>query len=627
MTVTRVLHQQFMQLRWHLLACVGFIMVLPIQEAIINLRDKDGHFESGLSGISLALAPLLAALLACANVQADMDERRDLFWRAKPVRIGAFVSLKYLTGILLTVVLIACPVLFVLGITRILGESVISTRVYHYLLTIFLLSLLCYTLCFFANVLIRKTARAWLIGITLAGFILFSPMLLSLQFKDISVDIENTLSRTYTILTLSISLIGVVLIYLACRYNWHIQTNLKGLLWAGTGLAFGITLLLTRQVANIPVLDETARELKLNARTTPYRFQDQILIPGQKAIKAESGKLMLAPLPEDLAADAHRLSFRYHRLHDGDSRSKICIYPRPGWDEYGCLHHYKNQTYTLGLFAHYRQERDTSDQGRKITFVEDFSLHSFKAQQPVGALDLAGTLDSTRHRRYALRAFDDRLLLAVNNELMDIQLTEDGSLQLVDHKRIQILARPKRTGPFTVPLIPVEHLPIHDRIRMSIDLVFWPVMRDLFNGTSFQQNSLVDINGDSIRFATIDRYRITCYEVIDWDQKVIRCQQLYERRLNWLEASIRHFSHFVENGKLYTYTDKMVMVFDLRSPHGIRKLGHFQRLHQNFNIQSIRIDGQDNLFVFSVRHESERIGDEWKHHRYYTVHLLKDPKS
>ena len=68
MKTGRILHQQIVQLRGHFLACLGLMMALPIEEAIINLREGEGFYASGLSlGIPMTVAPLLAGLIACAK--------------------------------------------------------------------------------------------------------------------------------------------------------------------------------------------------------------------------------------------------------------------------------------------------------------------------------------------------------------------------------------------------------------------------------------------------------------------------------------------------------------------------------------------------------------------------------
>ena len=42
MRVSGIIHQQICQLKWHLLACLGLLMVLPVEEAVVNLKAGDG---------------------------------------------------------------------------------------------------------------------------------------------------------------------------------------------------------------------------------------------------------------------------------------------------------------------------------------------------------------------------------------------------------------------------------------------------------------------------------------------------------------------------------------------------------------------------------------------------------
>ena len=52
MKTGRILHQQIVQLRGHFLACLGLMMALPIEEAIINLREGEGFYGKGLRPIN-----------------------------------------------------------------------------------------------------------------------------------------------------------------------------------------------------------------------------------------------------------------------------------------------------------------------------------------------------------------------------------------------------------------------------------------------------------------------------------------------------------------------------------------------------------------------------------------------
>jgi len=82
MRIQGIIHQQVCQLRWHLLACLGLIMVLPIEDAVVNLREGDGFHSIRLVYAAITFSPLLAGLIACANVQGDLNEKRYIFWRS-----------------------------------------------------------------------------------------------------------------------------------------------------------------------------------------------------------------------------------------------------------------------------------------------------------------------------------------------------------------------------------------------------------------------------------------------------------------------------------------------------------------------------------------------------------------
>ena len=53
MKIGRILHQQVFQLRWHFLACLGLMMVMPLEEAIVNFNDSAGFYSVGSSVVLL----------------------------------------------------------------------------------------------------------------------------------------------------------------------------------------------------------------------------------------------------------------------------------------------------------------------------------------------------------------------------------------------------------------------------------------------------------------------------------------------------------------------------------------------------------------------------------------------
>ncbi|MBE0536818.1 MAG: hypothetical protein IH624_14220 [Phycisphaerae bacterium] len=119
-----------------------------------------------------------------------------------------------------------------------------------------LLSVMTYSLCFACNVVVRKTARSWLIGMGAACLLLLVPFVLPLGYKDIVSDVALWASGFYLAIMLVAAAGAFVLAILAAQYDWRLKTNLKGLLWAGAAMVFGRMLFASSQVANLKVLAE-----------------------------------------------------------------------------------------------------------------------------------------------------------------------------------------------------------------------------------------------------------------------------------------------------------------------------------------------------------------------------------
>ena len=118
----------------------------------------------------------------------------------------------------------------------------------------FLLSTVTYTLCFGANVFIRNTARAWLVGMLITGFFIFIlPFLLPFKL----IDINSLFSlKIISVIALFVIIWFFLISLFAAQYDWHLKTNLKGLLWVIAGIVFVLFMSFSSQVANIKVLDE-----------------------------------------------------------------------------------------------------------------------------------------------------------------------------------------------------------------------------------------------------------------------------------------------------------------------------------------------------------------------------------
>lgn len=663
MNLTRVLHQQFMQLRWHLLACVGVIMVLPVEETIVNMRDAQGHYQSGIATGVLVIAPLLAALIACANVQADLDEKRDLFWRSKPVRVGAFITTKFIVGLLLALTVLLVPVVFIWAMAVIFDETLPFPGYYPYVGNLFLISLLTYSVSFLCNVLVRKTARAWLIGITLTCFVLLLPFILSLKFTDVATDIQRNITKTYLFLTVGAALLGFVLANVAAQRNWHVQTNLKRLLWAGAGVVFALTFMGARQVANIQVLDQKAIALgpgvavpgigeiiQVDGRIISggFKVDKGNVIPHPIAIRTENDRILCEEVPNTLIAfNRPRWRTLYHaheRLLDADDpNTETDVHPASGWQA-GTPLRVGDKTFLLALFADYHKDKIVKDSGAtdSVRRYERLTLRCFKSRpfftrlskdqsmESISSLDLSETLSNPNRPRIAMRTFGERLAVAVNNRVMEIQVTEQGELSLQGNGRFNYLVQ-TQSNEFTIPLVPLENLSIRNRIQLSIDLVFWPALEHRYRSTGFDRFSLVDIDADPIRFAVLDRNRhqgsIRCYEVESWDEEGISCRLHSRRPFTILEDFSWHNPHFVKDGRLYAYGWDKLMVFDLRSERGVRKLGHFQRLQHDYHISDVFVEENGNILLFRKRYQRLRSDDPETIVDTKDIYLLKGPRS
>ena len=134
-------------------------------------------------------------------------EGRSPFWRSKPVGVKTFIAIKYLVGLFIAFVVIAFPFLFSIVSCSIVKNAEIELGFYQLIANSLFISLLTYSLCFFCNTLVRKTARAWLIGMAMTVFLLLLPFILPLNLTEIR-EVIIAASAIYLSVTLATSLIA-----------------------------------------------------------------------------------------------------------------------------------------------------------------------------------------------------------------------------------------------------------------------------------------------------------------------------------------------------------------------------------------------------------------------------------
>ncbi|MBN1807253.1 MAG: hypothetical protein JW837_18555 [Sedimentisphaerales bacterium] len=626
MKISGIIHQHICQLKWHLLACIGLIMVLPVEEAMVSFRAGDGFCSESMVYAAIAIGPLLAGLIACANVQEDLNDKRYIFWRSKPANINLLITLKFFIGLAVSLFVIACPLVFHI-VTNIVWnwESVDRTFLDYYILLPFvLIAIMTYSLCFASNVLVRNTARSWLIGMLTGCFLIIIPFILPLHYTDFITDIMHLTFGLIFAIALVVSAAFVFALF-AAKYDWHLKTNLKSLLWVVAGLAFALFMLFSSQVANIKILQE--KEIKFSPEFD-YEWSlienagEKLIFQGRSYIQIEKDDISFISISE-----VPGYGILYMPREEG--------YQREWYPEYSQL--YKNvgdNLYYFVIHAYYRREGE----GTSVKhFFEKAYLRSYKhtdkSWRPICELDISDCLGEKRNIRMAMRLIDNKLIACVNNSFILLDATNPEELKIID-KKIDVLKRylpftyENREEEFSIPLVPIEEISMEERIRLSIDLNYGFNDRD----NKIYKSSIVDVHDDKFAFFFKDYSDdIARFDVTGWDEENIHCKFSGARPFTILETLIApnhyHYVNIVKDGKLYcyNYNEATLMVFDVRSKSKIRKLGHF--VHMNYHIKDVAVLENGNILA-CMRWDADDYDTDipTEKGRKYYLFLLKNPE-
>jgi ABC-type transport system involved in multi-copper enzyme maturation permease subunit len=626
MNTARFVHQQIFQLKWHVLASIGLIMAVPLEEAVVNLHAGDGFHSSSLTMVTLLLGPLLAGLIACANVQADLDEKRDAFWRSKPVRVWQFIAGKFVIGLILALVIVACPILFMWTTTSLAGgESLRDVR--FIFLVIPLISVLTYSVCFFCNVLVRKTARAWLIGMAIACFALLIPFILPLNIVDLATDLvmEKWVLGSILATTLGLAALSFMGSITAVQRNWQVHTQLRSLLWGGAGLIFVVFLLFSRQIANIKILDE-----KKLPEDTAIKFERQggtLAISSRYTVTTRDNAINLKPISALSQAAYRKLRSEIQPL-EIDKGLQVRQYP------YVWQYPYESDVYcqigtdhyAFRLFVYHQTEEVTTEEGklRNVRHYKNAYLwcwrHVEGGRVPVSRIDLSEYLNrDASFGGFAARSTEDKVVVLLNGCCLVVDISKPESLVVIEDK---LLKRSFYRGGVNVgilPLLPAESLDMEDRIRLGLSLS----SRYQYRGGDI----IINEQSDPISYALVSYGGIACYEVDKWDDETVTFKRRNERPFTLLEtlfgSPYGHGMHpqFIQDGKLYLSSGNKLMVFDVAGPR-IRKLGHFQRASYRYGIEDIKVVENGNILLLSRYDEGQ--GEDSK--RTQILQLLKNPE-
>jgi hypothetical protein len=618
MKMTRLIHQQVMQLRWHFLVCLGLVMVLPFEEGIVNLKDGAGFYAAQMGVVSLMMSPFLAGLIACANVQADFDDRRFIFWRSKPVGVKGFVALKYFAGLVMAALILLCPFLFTIISCKICEPSMGHSFVWPFVLNCGLILMMIYSLCFFCNVLIRKTARAWLVGVAAACFLMLVPFILPLNYKDVASDVIYVFTGAYSVLAAVVFVTAFVFSLVAVSRHWYLRTNLKGLLWAGAVLLFAVGMLFTRQVANIKILDETEGSRFFTGFID--LAGDKIVSQNFTDISVRDGKIQMIPMASSLSEELRNEIKKSHTYYD-----ELVHREYPGACPFSAV--INDTVYSFSADIYHREETVND---RKERTWEKLFVRVSKFQEGVyvrlKSFDISHLIDSENRPILSMRQIRDKLIVFVDRNCIVLTLNQGGEFELEDTvysiKRYSPYVNvPVNDGIFKIPIVQINGLSDLEKIELSVDLNF------RYGWMNYPKETIVDMDGETVIFCLVGDDATERYDCVRWDDKYVYCRYRDGRTYTLLEQMFGGIhdwhNHFVKDGKLYYYGNSKLMVYDVRSER-IRKLGHFERLRDDFYINDIEVLDDGNILM-SVN-KGLRIEEDGQRWTVNGLMLLKNPE-
>jgi hypothetical protein len=223
-----------------------------------------------------------------------------------------------------------------------------------------------------------------------------------------------------------------------------------------------------------------------------------------------------------------------------------------------------------------------------------------------------------------MRLFDNVIVVCINNSYVVVDLTNPDQLKTLDtrvnsSKNLRPHHRDYREES-GISRVHVKEIGIEEQIKLSIDR---------YHGRgNMYHSSIVDVHNGKIFFFHPHGYGqdLVRFEVTHWDDKKVYYKLSASRPFTPLErlARKRRFDFhetFVKGGKIYFFEKDTLLVFDMRSPRGIRKLGHFVKM--GCQIQDIEVLDNGRILLCAWQKDLD-IKGHFHQKRY--LYLLEDPE-
>jgi hypothetical protein len=382
-------------------------------------------------------------------------------------------------------------------------------------------------------------------------------------------------------------------------------------------------MLLKSQVANIKVLDE--KQIRPTSLCTLDSLQNRIILGRQNYVDVGKNRISLqriaaSPVQGNLGIDSAG-----HRRVYGPTQKGLGVvtYPRRGrvYKKAG------NDIYYFVMLGYYKKE--AGGPHPKVT-LEKVYLRSYQlvgeSWMPADELDLSDCLASgTARLRPAMRLIDNVIVACVDRSCIVVDATRPDKLKRTETMLGVLKAPVYNQDPrkeFAIPLVPAEGIGTEEKIRFSIDLNYQWRYAGWEGG--IYKSSIVDVHDNKIAFFLVSVRGIERYDVVRWDQKNIYCKFSTARPFTILDiiGGFGFLGAFVKDGNLYCYGQSTLLVFDVRSRSGIRKVGHFVRMDYNIRDAAVSDDGDILLCVRWARDFSPSFSSRSAE---YYLYLLANP--
>ncbi len=264
MTPTKVLAwKEWQEQRWFMLAGVTLISVVPlIIAAIIVLIQYIFGYPQGYQeslffrlwhtlrnvgpGFVLSLGGAFAIFLAVGITSRDLHDPLAFFWRSRPIGVGRWLLIKYLTG--LEILLISCSaVLFPKVLMNIFVERNLQWELdpvvilFYHTFTLILI----YSISFWLGCLVRQAARAAILSLAAGLLVYFLPVIFPpLSFMSVYTLMLQAQPGWYqsgyfsfVAAMLAGSAIAAVLSGISVKRDWRLPPDQRVVFWSLGGVA------------------------------------------------------------------------------------------------------------------------------------------------------------------------------------------------------------------------------------------------------------------------------------------------------------------------------------------------------------------------------------------------------